>query len=97
MERDDDAGVGKRLQVELAVAAGGRHRGEKTQSPFRSHTGRNADAASGYKGVPCPSDVRVGERWRELSHYGTLFSLVPWCPISTASRVGPLQMTPVLV
>lgn len=38
MERDDDAGVGKRLQVKLTVAAGGRHRGEKTQSPFRSHT-----------------------------------------------------------
>lgn len=40
MERDDDAGVGECLQVELAVAAGGRHRGEKIsiiQSPFSFH------------------------------------------------------------
>lgn len=49
VERDDDAGVGECLQVELAVAAGGRHRGEKTL--FRvtiqlSHRGGNADAAS---------------------------------------------------
>lgn len=76
MERDDDAGVGKRLQVELAVAAGGRHRGEKTQSPFRSHTGRNADAASGYMGVPCPFQTLGWERGGQTSAAAGLCS--PW-------------------
>lgn len=47
VERDDDAGVGEPLQVELAVAAGGRHGREDTESPLSSHTGRNADEASG--------------------------------------------------
>lgn len=30
VEGDDDAGVGERLQVAFAVAAGGRHRGQET-------------------------------------------------------------------
>jgi hypothetical protein len=39
VEGDDDAGVGERLQVELAVTAGGRHRREKTlfRVTFSSH------------------------------------------------------------